>query len=91
MGSSCQRLAERREAEPDERDPPVSVRVRGRGSARRVRMGRALGPAWAEAKRAGRVTSVFSFSFLFKNAGYLNLCNKSCVDPKIMEFFVQLP
>jgi len=36
----------------------------GGGAARAVRVGRALGPAWAEAKRAGRVTRMFFF-FLF--------------------------
>jgi len=49
----------------DERGPLVSVRVRGEGAARATRSDRALGPAWAEARRAGRMAILFFFFFLF--------------------------
>ena len=45
-----------------------------------------LGPS--PSRPPARHSALFLFLFLFKNAECLNLCNKSCVDPKIMEIFV---
>ena len=76
-----------REGGPDERDPLVSDHAQGEQRTRSVRVGRA-----GAGRPAGRFPatrcSVFLFSFYAVFELYLNLCNTSCVDPKIMEIFV---
>jgi len=59
-----------------------------RGSSARAASARAE-LEWAGLRAEFRpLAAVFSFSFYAVFVLYLNLCNKSCVDPKIMEIFV---
>ena len=101
---SCGSAVAREEDEADRWGRPVSVSQRGEeggltsgtrssvtaqrgGSARSVHVGRA-----GVGRPAGRFPaarcSVFLFPFYAVFVLYLNLCHKSCVDPKIMEIFV---
>ena len=92
--SATGRSPERRREEEDEadgRDPPVSVCVRGEGSARSPRGPSARAGLGRSQAGRPRDQGVFLFPFLFKNAESLKLCNKSCVDSKIIEIFVELP
>jgi hypothetical protein len=73
--------------EPDERDPPVSDRLKEEARA---------APAWAERGQAGLRAEFldrsrqccFSFSVYAKFDVCLNLNRKSYVDSKIMKLFV---
>ena len=89
MGSPRQRPAEREgEGGSDGRDPPVSDRVRGEARAQRSRRSSADGSACGPSSWAAHGIVLFSFFFYAVFALYLNLCNKSCADPKIMKIFV---
>ena len=73
---------------PDERDPLVSDRVRGRARAQRPRGLGGSGPACGPISRP-LAAQCFSFCSVF--ALCLNLCIKLCADSKIMKIFVLVP
>ena len=74
----------------DERDPPVSDRVRGRARALRPRGGQGRAGLRAEFLGHSRQHCCFSFSVYAKFDVCLKLSRKSCTDSKIIGFFRQV-